>query len=293
MQTLEILEKKIRTAADLLSVVKTLKTLAAVNIRQYERAVLSLETYCKVVDMGWQALFRNTELERMPGKRKTAVIIIIGTDQGMCGRFNELIMATALSESEKLRKEDVAVFFWTIGEKISTAVTDGGFETSLRYQAPGSFQSVNMMVGNMTGKMEDWRTNRGAEHFYLCHNILSVKAAYEQVFYPFLPLDDKWAGRRKNMPWPGKCLPLVGLPRADMFRQLFRQYLYVSLYRALVQSLAGENQARLTAMKAAEKNIEELEADLKKNHREQRQMSITNELLDIIAGFEALGGEAG
>ncbi len=58
MLTLEALNKKIRTAQDLLSVVKTMKSLAAVNIRQFEKAVESLEAYRRVVDLGWQALFR-------------------------------------------------------------------------------------------------------------------------------------------------------------------------------------------------------------------------------------------
>ena len=87
-------------------------------------------------------------------------------------------------------------------------------------------------------------------------------------------------------------MPLIGLSGKEMFRQLFRQHLYISIYRALVQSLAGENSARLATMQAAEKNITELQGDLIRLHREKRQMSITNELLDIISGFEALDDEA-
>ena len=59
MPTLETLSRSIRTAHDLLSVVKTMKSLAAVNIRQFERAVASLEQYCRVVDMGWTVVSQN------------------------------------------------------------------------------------------------------------------------------------------------------------------------------------------------------------------------------------------
>ena len=76
-----------------------------------------------------------------------------------------------------------------------------------------------------------------------------------------------------------------------MFSHLFRQYLFVSFYRAFAQSLAGENAARLMAMQAAEKNIMELEEELQARFREQRQAGITSELLDIISGFEALNDE--
>ena len=84
---------------------------------------------------------------------------------------------------------------------------------------------------------------------------------------------------------------MVGLPHDEMFSHLIRQYLFVSFYRAFAQSLASENAARLIAMQAAEKNISELEEKLQASFREQRQASITNELFDIISGFEALSEE--
>jgi F-type H+-transporting ATPase subunit gamma len=69
---------------------------------------------------------------------------------------------------------------------------------------------------------------------------------------------------------------------------LIRQYLFVALHRATVESLASENAARLSSMQAAEKNIEERLTDLTAEYRQQRQNSITGELLDIVSGFEAL-----
>jgi F-type H+-transporting ATPase subunit gamma len=82
-----------------------------------------------------------------------------------------------------------------------------------------------------------------------------------------------------------------GLSHEQMFNHLLFQYLFVSFYNALAQSLASENAARLIAMQAAEKNILEMEEELLALFREQRQASITNELLDIVSGFEALSDE--
>ncbi len=83
----------------------------------------------------------------------------------------------------------------------------------------------------------------------------------------------------------------MGPPRKELFHHLFRQYLFVSLYRAFAQSMASENAARLNAMQAAEKNILEMEDTLQGKYRETRQSMITAELLDIISGFEALNSE--
>ena len=69
---------------------------------------------------------------------------------------------------------------------------------------------------------------------------------------------------------------------------LFRQYFFVSLYRACAESLKSENTSRLTAMQMAEKNISERLVELNLEFNQQRQTTVTEELLDIVAGFEAL-----
>ena len=69
---------------------------------------------------------------------------------------------------------------------------------------------------------------------------------------------------------------------------LFRQYFFVILYRACAESLKSESTSRLAAMQMAEKNITERLNELNTQFNQQRQTTITEELLDIVAGFEAL-----
>jgi F-type H+-transporting ATPase subunit gamma len=86
-------------------------------------------------------------------------------------------------------------------------------------------------------------------------------------------------------------LPLFSMDRDQLFSALIRQYLFVSLFRACAESLASENASRLAAMQGAERNIEERLEELQTQFHQQRQMTITEELLDIVAGFEALSGK--
>jgi F-type H+-transporting ATPase subunit gamma len=74
----------------------------------------------------------------------------------------------------------------------------------------------------------------------------------------------------------------------DLFAALVRQYLFVSLYRAFAESLAGEHASRLAAMQRAETNVEERLDMLEQTYHRRRQRAITEEVLDITAGFEAL-----
>src|SRR5690606_22343067 len=88
-----------------MSIVRTMKTLAAINIRQYERAVESLANYNRTIEMGFQILLRNLPEEVSLAKNTqhtTLGIIIFGSDQGMCGQFNEQIGNLAMEELARL-----------------------------------------------------------------------------------------------------------------------------------------------------------------------------------------------
>ena len=271
--------------------VKTMKSLAAVNIRQYERAVEALEEYKGIIDMGWQALFRSGGVLPWSESGKKAVCMVMGSDQGMCGQFNEAIFSHAMAEVNRLKENGPDIEFWAVGEKISGALSDMGRGAMERFSVPGSLASINDGVQHVVQQIESWRTSKNIERFYVSHNILSSGGGYDQDFFRLLPLDREWAGHYKDQKWPARCFPMVGLPHDEMFSHLLGQFLFVSFYRAFAQSLASENAARLIAMQAAEKNILELEEKLQAAFREQRQASITNELFDIISGFEALSGE--
>src|SRR5690606_20108097 len=96
MQTAEVLRRRLETTEDLRAIVRTMKALATVSIRQYEDAVASLTEYARSVDLGLQALLRLrpealTEAADAPVTRAGA--IVLGSDQGLCGAFNEQIAA--------------------------------------------------------------------------------------------------------------------------------------------------------------------------------------------------------
>ncbi len=292
MQTLETLNRKIKTSHDLLSVVKTMKGLAAVNIRQFEAAVASLEQYKAVVDMGWQVLLQTGRPRQHKKDLNKAVCMIVGSDQGMCGQFNEGLAPFVAEHVEDLKSRGLEMVFWSMGEKMRGILMDGKMAPKTHFEASGGLSAVTSKVWEVIQTIESWRTAGNLDHIYLCHNRVSGPAGYGPVFDQILPLDTAWAASYTTKPWPNKCLPMAGLEYDILFSHLFQQYLFVSFYRAFAQSLAGENAARLMAMQSAEKNILEVEEELQARFREQRQAGITSELLDIISGFEALSDEA-
>ena len=103
MPTLEGLRRTIETATDLGSVVTTMKTLAAVSIRQYETAVEALADYNRTIELGFRIVMHDepSRVERI-GESKNMGVIVFGTDQGMCGQFNEEIVSFVRERQEKI-----------------------------------------------------------------------------------------------------------------------------------------------------------------------------------------------
>jgi F-type H+-transporting ATPase subunit gamma len=103
-----------------------------------------------------------------------------------------------------------------------------------------------------------------------------------------LPLDAQWQQGLIKVRWPTGNLPEVMLGGAATVRVLIREYLFISLFRACAESLASENASRLAAMERADRNIDELLANLHGTFHRLRQSGIDEELFDVISGFEAL-----
>ncbi|MGL1861414.1 MAG: F0F1 ATP synthase subunit gamma [Pseudodesulfovibrio sp.] len=287
MQTLDVLQKRIKTTSDLLSVVKTMKSLAAVNIRHFDRAAQSLMQYAQVVEQGWTVLFRSGGVMLPTGRETKATVLAVGSDQGMCGQFNELVMQASLMAGERLIEKGLEVTFWTAGDRIRAALEDAGKNPELHFSMPGTLGGVDSVVGDLVGHMAEWKRH-GAERFHIVYNTQQEHEGYSPINDRILPLDKKWGESLTAAQWPGRCLPQTFLPGETLFAGLFKQHIFVSLYGAIARSMAAENAARLAAMQAAEKNIEDMREELQVNFRQTRQNAITEELLDIIAGFEAI-----
>jgi F-type H+-transporting ATPase subunit gamma len=102
-----------------------------------------------------------------------------------------------------------------------------------------------------------------------------------------VPIDLHRLRRLEEAPWPSPVLPAFSMPRARLFAALARQYLFVTIFRAAAESQASEHASRLAAMQRAGKNLDERQQDLLGIFRRRRQETITAELLDLVAGYEA------
>ena len=277
MQTTESLKRRIKSAGDLLSVVKTMKALAAVSIRQYQKAVESLEDYNRAVEMGLQIVLK----ERMGA-------IGFGSDQGLCGQLNEQISVFALDNIKEagVKKENRKVL--AVGARVADYVEDAGQPIDELLATPSSTAGITPLVQEIIMIIEEWHFKQNVDHFMLFYNDYISGSNYRPYKVQLLPVNRDWLKEIARKKWDSKSLPIYRMDGDKIFSSLIREYLFVSLYRAFAESLASENASRLASMQNAEKNIEEQMMDLHVQFHRTRQMTITEELLDIVAGFEAL-----
>lgn len=289
MSSLELLVRKIKSAEDLHSVVRTMKAMAAAGIRQYEKAVESLGYYHQTIQLGLQAVLRDNE--GLPdqggaGGKSGILSLVIGTDYGFAGQFNEEIInyfGSFLENPGRGKQKRIIV----VGEQALVRLERTGKRPDSFFSAPSSLAGINPLVNRLLLKIDESREKYGIDSIYLFYNQPAKKTVFETRAQKLWPVDLSHYGA-KGLKWPSRSIPAFTMEPPELARALVGELIYVNLYRALALSLAGENASRLAAMQAAAKKIDEVREILNQEFRQSRQRAITEELLDIVSGFEAL-----
>jgi F-type H+-transporting ATPase subunit gamma len=289
--TIENLTRKIAGAADLEAVVRSMKALAASSIGQYEKSVRSLDEYSRTVELGLAACLRgvgpSSGAEDVESRQKHGIgAVVFGSDQGLVGRFNEVIVEYAIKTIKALPGPIAKM--WPIGERAHALLADTGLVTAGMLSVPASVNAITPLVGRILIDVESARERGEVVEVYFFHNRPKSGSIYEPVGKRLLPLDLTWRKQLAVMPWPTKMPPEVIEGFTSPLQAFIREYLFILFFQACAESLASENASRLAAMQRAEKNIDGILESLNRKLHSVRQESIDEELFDVISGYEAL-----
>jgi F-type H+-transporting ATPase subunit gamma len=292
----ESISRRISTAGDLENVVRAMKALAVSSIGQYERSVQSLNDYYRTVELGLSVCLRKRgPLPAHPAgvgsDEGTIGAVVFGSDQGLVGRFNEVVVDFASDSLGKLHGKKGKI--WAIGERAHALLSDTGLTQAGTMPLPSSVDGITPLVGQILIEIEQALEKGEVVQVYLFHNEPRRGSSYEPVSKKLLPLDLNWQRKIAALPWPTKSLPEVIEGPTPALPSLIKGYIFVSLFKACAESLAAENASRLAAMLRAEKSIGDMLVDLNQKFHRMRQESIDEELFDVISGYEALSGKSG
>ena len=286
------LRRKIDSAGNLQSVVRTMKALAASSIGQYEQSVRALGDYYRTVELGLGVCFRGTgSAALMTGARHGKRMRVRSARSCSVPTRDWWASSTMwwpIMRSRPWRALTDKPQIWAVGERVHARLKDAGLPLVGLFAVPNSVKAITPLVGQILVESEARRSQGEVVELHLFYNRPTSGAVYEPVDQRLLPLDETWRRELAELPWPTKNLPEVMGGDTETLRALIREYLFVSLFRACAESLASENASRLAAMQRADKNIDELLEDLNGTFHRLRQSGIDEELFDVISGFEAL-----
>ena len=285
--SLASLRRKLDGAEQLGSVVRAMKAIAGSSIAQYEKAVEALSQYQRSVELGLSLVLAEQRVAVAPTAAADRPIgaLIFGSDQGLVGRFNEVIADFA---RETLRKSPGPKTVWAVGERLCQPLEEAGLPVRKRFVVPNSVAAITALVPEIQIEIEGYTAGERYSEIHVFHNSPQAAGHYQPASERLLPLDVAWYQRLREIPWPdARVAELLGGSAASL-SALVHEELFISLYRPCAESLASENVSRLEAMQRAETNIETVCDDLQRSLNRLRQSSIDEELFDVVAGFNAL-----
>lgn len=288
METLESLSGMLETTDDIRSIVRTMKALSAASIRRYEQAEQAVSGYEETIDLGLGALLQDRRARGllrsgMAASSAKEALIVIGSDRGLCGRYNDIAARAARERTG----EDTAILA-VVGGRVASRLEATGLRVDHSYPVPGTASGMNALVQGMIVEIDGWIHGAGIGRVRVVHNRREGRSSAAPVTRALLPIPQEYVARLVEEGWPGAGLPFYRMEVERLFSSLVRQRFFVVLYRALAEALASEHATRLAAMQNAERNIEERREDLQSLYRQRRQETITRELMDLVSGFEAV-----
>ena len=214
---------------------------------------------------------------------KTAVIVLLSADRGLCGGFNVNLITTALSLAKEKEAEGMAVRFICVGRKGRDAVRKTSYEMIESYgDVMGSFDF--RLAARLGGKVAQLYESGEADEVHLVYSEFVSVARQVPTKKTLLPVASVASEAEQSGP-AAECLyePEVG----TLLAELLPRYVNVQVYRGLLDNAASENAARMASMDNATRNCDELTNSLTLLYNKTRQAAITNELIDIVGGANA------
>lgn len=294
MATLEDLSRHIEVAEDLQSVVRTMKTISAVGIRRHELAEQAMSRYLETVELGLQVVLRaldGTGTAARPSEVGHTAVVLVGSEIGLCGAFNERLVTFALESLAATGVVSGERLVLTIGARADASWRAEAEPPAAHEEAPATVEALARTVGAVLTRLDHWREEQDVGRLVLFHHRPGDQGSAMPVRARLLPLDPAWLAALRARAWSSRRLPVPAGPPEALFRRLIRQLLFARVFTAVIQSRTAEHAERLAAMQAADRSIAEKIDDLRVAYRLKRQDVITSELLDLMSGYEAITGD--
>ncbi len=284
MANLKEIRNRIASVSSTMQITSAMKMVSAAKLKKAQDAITAMRPYADKLTELLQNL--SATLDADSGSKyseqselKNVLIVAITSNRGLCGAFNSNIIKQANLVAERY---DAKVSVVAIGKKANDALSKN-FEI-ISNQSPVyddlTFDNVAAIAEMLMAQFE----SKAFDKIELVYNKFKNAATQEimtEQFLPIVPLESESTVSLDYIFEPSK---------EEIVETLIPKSLKTQLYKSIRDSFASEHGARMTAMHKATDNATELRDQLKLTYNKARQASITNEILEIVGGAEALNG---
>ncbi len=288
MANLKEIRTRIASVSSTMQITSAMKMVSAAKLKKAQDAITTLRPYADKQTELLQNL--SASLDGDIGSDYTTqrevnkvLLVAISSNRGLAGAFNSNIVKACnalIEESYKGKQVD----FITLGKKANDIIIKDHtvIENNIEIFDDLTFDNTAVIAQNLM----DLFTEGTYDKVVLVYNKFKNAATQIMMTEPFLPIESV-----NDSEVTTTTADYIFEPsKAEIVEELIPKSLKMQLYKALRDSSASEHGARMTAMHKATDNATELRDELKLQYNKARQASITNEILEIVGGAEALAG---
>ena len=282
MANLKEIRNRINSISSTMQITSAMKMVSAAKSKKAQEAIHAMKPYANTLGNLLKSLksalgTTNPFLPREKGEKRILVVAIT-SDRGLCGAFNSTVVKHTLSLLEKYEGKEVEIL--TIGKKGNDILKKTGKVS--RY-CEGFFDHMDFQkVAILAQELMDAYTKGTYDRIILVYNSFKNVATQILTEEVFLPLQLTTEEEQEESDF-------IYEPSAEaIIEGLIPKHLKLQLYKGLRDSLAAEHGARMTAMHKATDNASTLRDELTLTYNKARQTAITNEILEIVSGANAL-----
>ncbi|MEC7877742.1 MAG: ATP synthase F1 subunit gamma [Bacteroidota bacterium] len=285
MPSIKEVKNRIGSVKSTQQLTKAMKMVAAAKLKRAQDKVLQLRPYSNKLN---DILFNlsssvNNELF-LERDVKKVLVVIIGSDKGLCGSFNSNVLKRFSSFNSDSGINSNAISVLPLGKKTYDFFKKNNFNLIDKYwnmlngfNYENASEIFNFIVGSYV--------NSEFDKVVIIYNEFKNVAVQKSVVEDLLPISKSMKGQNEN----NKNFNFIFEPnKAKIIEKLIPQTLKTQLLKAVLESNASEQGSRMTAMSQATDNAGELLKELKLTYNRTRQAAITKEILEIVGGAEAL-----
>ncbi len=307
MPSLKDIRKRIVSVKSTQKITRAMKMVAAARLRRAQQRILELRPYAvKTMEVLSAVAARAGDDEHvhpllLRREPKNVMLVVLTSDRGLAGAFNASINKAAYAKWRQLEREGANVEFAVIGRKGRDYLKRRG--ANIAREFTGVFENLSVDKAGEIGRYivheyiadpDDPDATPHLDAVYLVYNEFKSAISQKVTVEPLLPITPQGApadAASDRSPVGETAVDFIYEPnKKALLDRLLPMYVEIEVYRALLESVASEHGARMTAMDAATKNAKDMISKLTLQFNRARQAAITKELMEIIGGAEALKG---